>query len=42
LIQVYLDLLREYSRPEYAFRFNYLRTLVQVGENRPKKGGLGS
>ena len=42
LIQVYLDLLREYSRPEYAFRFNYLRTLVQVGENRPKKGGLGN
>ena len=42
LIQVYLDLLREYSRPEYAFRFNYLRTLVQAGENRPKKGGLGN
>ena len=42
LIQVYLELLKEYSRPEYAFRFNYLRTLVQVGENRPKKGGLGN
>jgi hypothetical protein len=42
LIQVYLELLKEYSRPEYAFRFNYLRTLVQVGENRRKKGGLGS
>jgi hypothetical protein len=42
LIQVYLELLKEYSRPEYAFRFNYLRTLVQAGENRPKKGGLGS
>ncbi len=42
LIQVYLQLLKEYSRPEYAFRFNYLRTLVQVGENRSKKGGLGS
>jgi hypothetical protein len=42
LIQVYLELLKEYSRPEYAFRFNYLRTLVQAGENRRKKGGLGS
>jgi len=42
LIQVYLELLKEYSRPEYAFRLNYLRTLVEVGENRPKKGGLGS
>jgi hypothetical protein len=41
LIQVYLQLLKEYSRPEYAFRFNYLRTLVQTGENRRKKGGLG-
>ena len=42
LIQVYLELLKEYCRPEYSFRFNYLRTLVEVGENRPKKGGLGS
>jgi len=42
LIQVYLELVKEYSRPEYAFRFNYLRTLVQAGENRRKKGGLGS
>jgi hypothetical protein len=42
LIQEYLQLLKEYSRPEYAFRFNYLRTLVQAGENRRKKGGLDS
>lgn len=42
LIQVYLELLKEYCRPEYAFRFNYLRALVEAGENRPKKGGLGS
>jgi len=39
---VYLELLKEYCRPEYAFRFNYLRALVEAGENRPKKGGLGS
>ena len=42
LIQVYLELLKEYSRPEYAFRFNYLRALVEAGENRPKKRGLRS
>jgi len=42
LIQVYLELLKEYSRPEYAFRLNYLRTLVQAAESWPKKGGLGS
>ncbi len=42
LIQVYLELLKEYCRPEYAFRFNYLRALVEAGERRLKKGGLGS
>lgn len=42
LVQAYMELLKEYSRPEYAFRFNYLRALVETGENRPKKGGLGS
>lgn len=42
LIQVYLELLKDYSRPEYAFRFNYLRALVEAGENRPKKRGLRS
>lgn len=42
LIQVYLELLKEYARPEYAFRFNYLRRLVEAGESRPKKGGFGS
>jgi hypothetical protein len=42
LIQEYLALLKEYARPQYAFRFNYLRSLVQAAESRPKKGGLGS
>jgi hypothetical protein len=40
LIRLYLELLQEYNRPEYVFRFNYLRTLVQAGENTAKKGGL--
>jgi hypothetical protein len=40
LVQAYLDLLAEYSKPAYAFRFNYLRRLVEAGESRSKKGGL--
>ncbi len=40
LVQAYLDLLGEYSKPAYAFRLNYLRRLVEAGESRSKKGGL--
>jgi hypothetical protein len=40
LVQAYLDLLAQYSKPAYAFRLNYLRRLVEAGENRSKKGGL--
>jgi hypothetical protein len=40
LIRLYLELLQEYNRPEYVFRFNHLRTLVQAGESGAKKGGL--
>ena len=40
LIRLYLELLQEYNRPEYVFRFNYLRTLVQAGDSAAKKGGL--
>ena len=39
LVQSYLDLLAEYSKPAYAFRLNYLRRLVEAGESRSKKGG---
>ena len=42
LVQAYLDLLEEYSKPAYAFRLNYLRRLVEAGESRSKKGGLRS
>ena len=40
LVQAYLDLLGEYSKPAYAFRLNYLRRLVKAGGSRSKKGGL--
>jgi hypothetical protein len=39
LVQSYLDLFAEYSKPAYAFRLNYLRRLVEAGESRSKKGG---
>ena len=31
LVQAYLDLLGEYSKPAYAFRLNYLRRVVEAG-----------
>ena len=39
LVNVYLDLIKEYSGPEYAFRLNYLRRLVQANDTGLKKNG---
>lgn len=37
LINAYLELLEEYSGPEYAFRLNYLRQIAQRSEGEVKK-----
>ena len=37
LIQAYVDLLREYSKPEYSFRLSYLRRLGMSGDILGKK-----
>jgi hypothetical protein len=40
LVRLYLELLKEYAQPRYAFRLNYLRGLVEVEQMRSKKGGV--
>ena len=40
LVRLYLELLKEYARPRYAFRLNYLRGMMEAGTSRPKKGGF--
>lgn len=37
LINIYLDLIREYSGPEYVFRFHHLRKVFQMHEDKLKK-----
>jgi len=37
LINAYLELLKEYSGPEYAFRLNYLRQIARMAEGQVKK-----
>ena len=39
LVNTYLQLAKEYDTPEYAFRFQHLRTLVERDEAQLKKGG---
>jgi hypothetical protein len=38
LVQTYLDLVKEYDAPEYAFRFHHIKTFVEHAESS-KKGG---
>lgn len=40
LVKVYLDLVRDYSRPEYAFRLQHLRQLFLACEGERQKRGL--
>ena len=40
LVKVYLDLVREYSQPEYAFRLQHLRQLFLAHEGEVQKRGL--
>jgi hypothetical protein len=39
LVKTYLELIREYDRPEYAFRFQHIKTFVERADTVPKKGG---
>ncbi|MCR4443159.1 MAG: DUF1670 domain-containing protein [Peptococcaceae bacterium] len=41
LINTYLELIREYSGPEYAFRFHHLRKIFQTHEDELKKSLRG-
>ncbi|MEX0973949.1 MAG: DUF1670 domain-containing protein, partial [Bacillota bacterium] len=40
LVEVYLDLVREYAQPEYAFRLQHLRQLFLAHEGEVQKRGL--
>lgn len=40
LVNTYLELVKEYDKPEYAFRFQHLQTFVERDEKRLEKGGL--
>ena len=40
LVRLYLELLKEYAQPRYAFRLNYLRGLVEAEAARPQRGGF--
>lgn len=39
LVRTYLDLVKEYDKPEYAFRFQHIKTFVERAETALKKGG---